>query len=84
MRKSSRRQRAGAAVVAVVAMVVVCAVRPAAAVPHPNPNPLSVPFYSQQDPHWRSVLVGAHEDVPMRKRGSLLTCIAMVADAPKP
>ncbi|MCC6763886.1 MAG: PKD domain-containing protein [Deltaproteobacteria bacterium] len=65
--------------VALILLVALLAARPVAAAPHPNPNPLPVPFYSQQDPLWRSVLVGANQDVPMRKRGSLLACIAMVA-----
>src|SRR5262249_28053792 len=47
----------------------------------PAPIVLDVPFYSQFDPVWAHFLVGAGEDVPMRKMGSLLTCVAMVASA---
>ena len=39
------KQRFVAAIVLTAALV-----RPVAAAPHPNPNPLSVPFYSQLDP----------------------------------
>jgi PKD repeat protein len=38
-----------------------------------------VPFYSQFDPAWAFLLVGAHEDVLMLRMGSLLTSVAMVA-----
>ncbi|MCC6765258.1 MAG: PKD domain-containing protein [Deltaproteobacteria bacterium] len=71
--------RAAATVVAALVVVMALAVRPVAADPTPVVNPLPVPFYSQLDPLWSSVLVGANQDVPLRKRGSLLTCIAMVA-----
>ena len=47
----------------------------------PNPTVLDIPFYSQFDPDWAHDLIGASEDVPMRKMGSLLTCVAMVASA---
>ena len=56
------RSRARLATSVVVALVLVAtlAVRPVAAAPHPNPNPLPVTFYSQLDPLWGSVLVGAN------------------------
>ena len=47
----------------------------------PAPTLLDIPFYSQFDPDWAHDLIGAGEDVPMRKMGSLLTCVAMVASA---
>lgn len=79
MEKHRIARKVGLRAVAALALVAGLGAAPAAAAPHPNPNPLSVGFYSQLDPLWGSVLVGSHEDVPMRKRGSLLTCIAMVA-----
>ena len=47
----------------------------------PDPTVLDVPFYSQFDPDWAHFLIGANEDVAIRKMGSLLTCVAMVASA---
>ncbi len=79
MEKHRFTARVATTAIAPILLVAALAVRPVAAAPQPNPNPLPVPFYSQLDPLWGSVLVGAHQDVPMRKRGSLLTCLAMVA-----
>ncbi|MEW6269858.1 MAG: PKD domain-containing protein, partial [Thermodesulfobacteriota bacterium] len=78
-RSTGRRQRAGAAALAValaaLATTAALPARPAVAAP----SPLPVRFYSQLDPAWGTLLVGRHEDVRMRSMGSLLTCIAMVA-----
>jgi hypothetical protein len=77
MEKSRFGRRVVAMLTATLVVILTVGVRPAAA--GPNPNPLPVPFYSQLDPRWGAVEVGANEDVPMRKRGALLTCLAMVA-----
>src|SRR5262245_56257766 len=58
----------------VIALVLAVGIRPASAT-----FALDIPFYSQFDPAWADVLIGAHEDVRMQTMGSLLTCVAMVA-----
>ena len=63
------------------ALLAVLAFRITPALADPPPVLLHVPFYSQFDPLWSEVLVGRHLDVPMRRGGSLLTCIAMLASA---